>query len=650
MKKITLFIAFIFGIIATGSAQFLQNFDAGLTIPAGWTVINQGGTNTWNIGPPQGFDTPPAVAISGTNTARITFNTTTHDDYLITPQITPAAGVNDRLSFWAKNYGPTYHEHYEVLISTTDASASANFSIVLQPDTAAPDAWGKSIIDLTPYLGQPIYIAFRALSTDQFYLCFDDIANDTAPAGAPNCDSVLSTPANNATNANLSGNLTWSFATGDPTGYNLTVGTTSGGSEVLPLTDVGNVTTYNVGALLPATTYYVTITPYSANGVATGCTINSFTTFTPPANDDCSGAIALTVNSDLACGTVTAGSVLGATASTTNAASCFGTEDDDVWFSFVATATSHPISLLNAAGSTTDLFHSLWTGPDCDNLTLVPGTCSDPNNSTPVGLTVGDTYYLRVYTYTSTVGQTSTFNVCIGSLPPPPANDDCANAVNLAVGSDFISGKISVYNLGATTSPELPFPADGTVAPNNCGGLNFATTGKDIWYTITVPSTGTFKVETKNGVGITDTAVQIYSGDCSAFVAVTCDDDTGDGNFSLATISGRTPSEVLYLRVFGYNGAAGAFDLSAYDASLSATTFDETGFTSYPNPVIDILNLSYSKNIDKVQVMNLLGQEVVSKSINATDVKVDMSTLASGTYLVKVTSDNQIKTIKVFKE
>jgi Secretion system C-terminal sorting domain len=83
---------------------------------------------------------------------------------------------------------------------------------------------------------------------------------------------------------------------------------------------------------------------------------------------------------------------------------------------------------------------------------------------------------------------------------------------------------------------------------------------------------------------------------------------------------------------------------------FASSSFDSTNFSSYPNPVVDILNLSYSKNIDKVQVINLLGQEVVAKSINATDAKVDMSALSSGTYLVKVTSDNQIKTLKVIKQ
>jgi hypothetical protein len=49
-------------------------------------------------------------------------------------------------------------------------------------------------------------------------------------------------------------------------------------------------------------------------------------------------------------------------------------------------------------------------------------------------------------------------------------------------------------------------------------------------------------------------------------------------------------------------------------------------------------------------VFNLLGQQIATKVVNANQSKVDMSNLASGTYLVKVTSDNQVKTIKVIKE
>src|SRR5690606_48283 len=66
----------------------------------------------------------------------------------------------------------------------------------------------------------------------------------------------------------------------------------------------------------------------------------------PPANDNCDGAVSLTVNADYACGTVTAGTTVGATQSMA-ATPCFGTPNDDVWFSFEATSTAHRISLTN---------------------------------------------------------------------------------------------------------------------------------------------------------------------------------------------------------------------------------------------------------------------------------------------------------------
>jgi hypothetical protein len=45
-----------------------------------------------------------------------------------------------------------------------------------------------------------------------------------------------------------------------------------------------------------------------------------------------------------------------------------------------------------------------------------------------------------------------------------------------------------------------------------------------------------------------------------------------------------------------------------------------------------------------------LGQRVNSNNINANEAQVDMSNLSNGVYLVKVTSNNQEKTIRVIKE
>lgn len=83
---------------------------------------------------------------------------------------------------------------------------------------------------------------------------------------------------------------------------------------------------------------------------------------------------------------------------------------------------------------------------------------------------------------------------------------------------------------------------------------------------------------------------------------------------------------------------------------LGTNTFNNAGLTAYPNPVRDVLNLGYTTEISKIQVVNMLGQEVMVKNVNSNQTQVNLSNLASGSYLVKVSVDNQVKTIKVIKE
>jgi hypothetical protein len=66
--------------------------------------------------------------------------------------------------------------------------------------------------------------------------------------------------------------------------------------------------------------------------------------------------------------------------------------------------------------------------------------------------------------------------------------------------------------------------------------------------------------------------------------------------------------------------------------------------------VKDILNVSFEQNISDVTVYNLLGQQVAFKKMNADKGQIDLSNLASGTYLVRVNTENAVKTIKVIKQ
>ncbi|MBX2982735.1 MAG: hypothetical protein KF843_08685 [Flavobacteriales bacterium] len=143
----------------------------------------------------------------------------------------------------------------------------------------------------------------------------------------------------------------------------------------------------------------------------------------PITNDNPCQATGLTVNPTLVCTSQTPGSLVGATATTGVTSPCGGTPNDDVWFKFTATGPTHHISLNNIAGSTTDLFHAVFSGPNCNSLTNV--SCSDPNSSIVTGLITGNTYWVRVYSWSSSNGATSTFNVCVGTPPPPPPPPAC---------------------------------------------------------------------------------------------------------------------------------------------------------------------------------------------------------------------------------
>ncbi len=239
-----------------------------------------------------------------------------------------------------------------------------------------------------------------------------------------------------------------------------------------------------------------------------------------------------------------------------------------------------------------------------------------------------------------------TYNSGVLTIDPAPApdNDLCSGAIALTPGGTFDDNDLTTTSIGSSVDAADVIPA--------CGSFNFADADKDVWYSVVVPASGSITVET-SGVGtLTDTAMEIYSGTCGSLTPIDCNDDIDypDNAYSSLELTGRTPGETLLVRVWGYNGSSGTFRISAFDASLGNPQFGNDGFRAYPNPVKNFLNLSGIENISNVAVYNLLGQQVIAKSINASEGQVDMSSLSQGTYMVKVTADNQVKTIKVIKE
>ncbi|WP_445716932.1 hypothetical protein [Flavobacterium sp.] len=237
------------------------------------------------------------------------------------------------------------------------------------------------------------------------------------------------------------------------------------------------------------TTYYVYVAHWSTSSSTTGTFTISRTCSAPISNDNCSGAVGVTVNPTRTCTTTTAGTIFGATDSGVTGSTCGGTDDDDVWYSFVATASTHYIELLNVAGSTTDLYHAVYAST-CGSLGAAI-LCSDPDTSTVTGLTIGNTYFIQIYSWTSTTGQTTTFDVCV-STDPACAGTPIAGTTTTSPGSGAPGSSYTVSATGYSTGItgltfQWQYSTNGGSTWTNQG----AATGTYSNYTATAPALGT---------------------------------------------------------------------------------------------------------------------------------------------------------------
>jgi len=86
------------------------------------------------------------------------------------------------------------------------------------------------------------------------------------------------------------------------------------------------------------------------------------------------------------------------------------------------------------------------------------------------------------------------------------------------------------------------------------------------------------------------------------------------------------------------------------DFDLSAPSFAVNQLKYYPNPVNDVLKVSYSENISELKLYNLVGQQVLTQKVNANETQIDMSNLPSGTYMLEVSSGSNSKIVKLIKK
>ena len=448
----------------------------------------------------------------------------------------------------------------------------------------------------------------------------------------------LTYPINNSTFIPLSPTITWNSVSG-ATSYKVSIGTTLGGSNIINQQSVATNSLLVPATLSANTIYYLKVVAVNASGESQGCSSILFRT-TPgqPANDDCTNAIALTVNPNAVCTASLQGYTLGATSSGLAVAPCFGNPDDDVWFKFVATATSHKVSLNNveAIGTTNnnDLYFQVFSGA-CGNLTSI--LCSDPNSALVTGLTVGATYYVRVFSYDG-AGSNQSFNICVGTIPPTPANDACSGALSA---TSFPYTYTQTDALGATNNSG--FLTTCTDGMNDGTWFSFVGNGGNVDVTVTLPQGSSF-----------DPQLSVFTGNCSSFTCVDTEDSGGDGEtemITLPTVSGT----VYYVNVGHYsssnNEMEDVFTINITSTFLATSEISqvENKIKAYPNPFSEMISISDIENVKSVYLTDMIGRTL--KTINNPNKVIHLNELKSGMYILTIImKDNSKQSLKIIKK
>lgn len=412
MKKIT-FVFLLFISIFTAKAQLSEGFESGFP-PTGWiTFIGENGEGTnenWKI--------TTTIFASGSQAAEVKDEDVVNsaEDWLVTPQFTPTSDKYILTFKQRQGYSGDFGTEYTVRVSTASQNAHSDFTIVdTQSEADFNTVYSSHNVDLTDYIGQPIYVAFVMKQDDGDRWFLDDVEL-IENANPPSC-ALNPTPSDNATDVALtitkSLTISWEApTTGDaPTDYEVFWGTTSGN-----LTSLGSTssTTVNITNNEYSTDYYWKVVPKNVGGSATGCSEWKLTTQAPPAapsNDLPNGAITLTIDSGDSCGSNIINDITNnlATDSGITSPSCGEYNGRDLWFKFVAPSNEVTLNTtnLNVITSVGGAYYSGSVG------SLVERDCTEFVGGWPwklTGLTQGETYYLRVWDYLN--DQVGSFSLC----------------------------------------------------------------------------------------------------------------------------------------------------------------------------------------------------------------------------------------------
>ncbi len=426
------------------------------------------------------------------------------------------------------------------------------------------------------------------------------VYDSTVCSGTPTAGTTTVSPTSGAAGSTYTVSNT-GHATGSGITYQWQYSTNGGGTW----TNQGAATsTYaNTTATAPAsgTVIWRLAVTCTASGQTSYSTTATFSVLAGMTNDNCSGAIPLTINTSCSYTNYTN---VGATASSgVPAPGCASYSGGDVWFSFVVPANG-TVTVDTQTGSITDSGMAWYTGT-CGSLTLLECDDDDSANGTMssitrTGLTPGTTIYVRFWDYNDGFGS---FGICATSpgactTPGSQATGFTAGTITSNSFPATFSGTADSYLVIRSTSATPPSPPVNGVIYT---GANIATLGTGLTLvqngtSTTIPGTGLtgntryyYYIYAYNNSGCSGGPLYNASGPLTGN-AVTCpatpspvttSSTLTSINFSWPSSLGGGINAVTYqLQVTtdaGYTANVGA---SPFTINNPTTTFNLTGLTA----------------------------------------------------------------------
>ncbi len=122
------------------------------------------------------------------------------------------------------------------------------------------------------------------------------------------------------------------------------------------------------------------------------------------------------------------------------------------------------------------------------------------------------------------------------------------------------------------------------------------------------------------------------------------------GTFVPASTDTPLTDGAIYYVTQQVNGCESGFLSVTANMVAGTDAYGLSSLKAYPNPVKDVLTLTNTSAIAKVNITNMLGQMVLTQQANTETVLVNLQSLAPGTYIVEVHGQNGKASLKIVKQ